>query len=253
MKQGTKLQILNIYNHSVAIIGVIFIVNTQQYNWLWIGLLSYFLIGIFSANISMHRYLSHKSFKTGKIRDIFLKYISILCCFGSPISWCALHRHHHAHSDTDNDIQNPKVIGKLKSWFAIYPNVNIKPKLVGDLLQDSHIKFIHKNYFKIIIVTSLCLVIINPLFYIFAFVVPAVLCFHGAAAIGVIPHLKSMGYKIIQTKDDSVNSPLASILSLGEGWHNYHHAYPHKYQQGTKWWEIDPSAFFIKHLFSLND
>ena len=249
MNYGTKVQLLNLYNHVIGISGLIYIFMTEQYNWLWFILIGYLFIGLFGANISMHRYLSHKSFQTGKLRDVFLKYVSILCCFGSPISWCALHRHHHAHSDTEHDIQNPKLIGKIKSWFALYPDVNIKPKLISDLLRDKHIKVIHKHYFKIIFTISILLILVNPLFYIFAWIIPAVLCFHGAAAIGVIPHLERMGYRVTNTKDDSVNSPLASLLSLGEGWHNYHHAYPHHYRQGTKWWELDPSAFIIEKLF----
>jgi stearoyl-CoA desaturase (delta-9 desaturase) len=35
-------------------------------------------------------------------------------------------------------------------------------------------------------------------------------------------------------------------MSLGEGWHNNHHARPYRWKQGEKWWEIDLPAQFIK-------
>jgi stearoyl-CoA desaturase (delta-9 desaturase) len=39
-----------------------------------------------------------------------------------------------------------------------------------------------------------------------------------------------------------------AILTLGEGWHNNHHHYPHCVRQGFKWWEFDPTYYAIKVL-----
>ena len=246
MNHGTKVQILTILNHLVLGVGIFV---TQDPTYVYIGIICYILIGLFSANISMHRYLSHKSFNTGYLRDKFLKYISILACFGSPISWCALHRHHHQHSDTDKDIQNPKLIGPLKSWASIYNETIISPKLVKDLIVDRDIKFIHKYYFYIIAGLYINLLIIDPLLLVWMFCFPAVMCFHGASTIGVIPHYRWAGYKVIDSNDDSVNSPIASLLSLGEGWHNYHHHNSKDHRHGHAWWELDPSAFIIERMF----
>jgi stearoyl-CoA desaturase (delta-9 desaturase) len=246
MNYGTKVQLLTLTNHIMLFIGIYY---TSNWNWLWLGAIMYIFVGLFSANISMHRYLSHKSFETGPIRDKFLKYVSILACFGSPIGWSALHRHHHAHSDTEKDIQNPKEIGAIRSWSSLYPNTNISPRLVGDLLRDRDIKIIHNYYFYFITSIYVGLAIINPMILVWGFVFPAVLSFHGAAAIGVIPHYKWAGYRVVNSKDDSVNSPLASLLSLGEGWHNYHHHAPADYRHGHKWWEADPSAWIIETIF----
>lgn len=249
MNYGTKVQLLTLFNHIVLLIGIFY---TSNWNWLILGIIMYVFVGLFSANISMHRYLSHRSFKTGPIRDKFLKYVSILACFGSPISWSALHRHHHAHSDTEKDIQNPKEIGPVRSWSSLYPKTNISPRLVSDLLRDNDIKIIHNYYFYFIALIYLILVIIDPMILVWGFVFPAVLSFHGAAVIGVIPHYKWAGYRVIDSNDDSVNSPLASLLSLGEGWHNYHHFKPTDYRHGHKWWEVDPSAWIIEKFLRTN-
>jgi len=248
MNYGTKVKLLTLVNHLVLAIGIYY---TASWDWLFLGVVMYIFVGLFSANISMHRYISHKSFQTGPLREKFLKYVSILSCFGSPISWSALHRHHHEHSDTKKDIQNPKEIGAVKSWSSLYPNTNISPKLIGDLLRDRDIKFIHNNYFKIITFIYIILFLINPMLLIWGFVFPAVLSFHQAAAIGVIPHYSWAGYKVVDSKDDSVNSPLASLLSLGEGWHNYHHYKPTDYRHGHKWWEIDQSAWIIEKFLRI--
>lgn len=249
MNYGTKVQLLTILNHILLVAGILV---TEDWTYVYVGLICYIFTGLLSANISMHRYLSHKSFETGYYRDKFLKYISVLACFGSPISWCALHRHHHQHSDTENDIQNPKLIGPLKSWASIYNQTIISPKLVKDLIVDSDVKFIHKCYFHIIGTLYTIMFLIDPMLLVWTLVFPAVMCFHGASTIGVIPHYKWSGYKVADSGDDSVNSPIASLLSLGEGWHNYHHHNSKDYRHGHKWWEIDPSAFIIERIFNEN-
>jgi len=246
MNYGTKVQLLTLLNHIVLAIGIYY---TNNWSLLWLGLLMYLFVGLFAANISMHRYLSHRSFETGPLRDKFLKYVSILACFGSPISWAALHRHHHKTSDTETDIQNPKAIGALRSWSSLYPETNISPRLVSDMLRDKDIKIIHNNYFKIIAGIYIILILIDPMLLVWGFVFPAVLSFHGAAAIGVIPHYSWAGYRVVESTDDSVNSPLACLLSLGEGWHNYHHYKSSDYRHGHKWWELDPSAWIIERIF----
>jgi len=88
--------------------------------------------------------------------------------------------------------------------------------------------------------------LVHPLLPLFALSIPAVGCFHGVSAIGVIPHLPWSGYRTHNSADDSRNSPLASLLSLGEGWHNNHHAFPSRYFHGEKWWEVDPSRWIIE-------
>jgi stearoyl-CoA desaturase (delta-9 desaturase) len=75
--------------------------------------------------------------------------------------------------------------------------------------------------------------------------IPACLCLHSTSAIIVIAHRH--GYKTYELKnDESRNSWIASLITLGEGWHNNHHAKPYAWQQGEKWWELDPPSWIIK-------
>lgn len=246
MSHGRKVQILTLINHIVFLVGVWF---TPSWHYVVAGFVMYLFVGLVAANIAMHRYISHKSFETTPGKAKFLKYVSILACFGSPISWAALHRHHHKHSDTDTDIQNPKKIGPLRSWSSLYPDVKISPRMVIDLMKDDDSKFIHQHYFKFIAALVVIWIAIDPMLLVWCFSFPAIMAFHGAATIGVIPHYKWAGYKVADSDDDSVNSPLASLLSLGEGWHNYHHANSSDHRHGHKWWEFDPAATIIERFF----
>jgi stearoyl-CoA desaturase (Delta-9 desaturase) len=56
------------------------------------------------------------------------------------------------------------------------------------------------------------------------------------------------GKKRYVTGDDSRNNWLLAIFTMGEGWHNNHHAFQSSVQQGFKWWEIDPTFYILKAL-----
>src|SRR5262249_37220740 len=40
-------------------------------------------------------------------------------------------------------------------------------------------------------------------------------------------------------------------FTMGEGWHNNHHAYQSSARQGFRWWEIDPTFYLLKALASI--
>ena len=56
------------------------------------------------------------------------------------------------------------------------------------------------------------------------------------------------GSKRYVTGDDSRNNWFLALLTMGEGWHNNHHAYQASVRQGFKWWEIDLTFYVLKLL-----
>jgi stearoyl-CoA desaturase (delta-9 desaturase) len=61
------------------------------------------------------------------------------------------------------------------------------------------------------------------------------------------------GRRPYNTKDDSRNSALLALITMGEGWHNNHHFYPFSARQGFTGWQFDPSFTILKlmELFGL--
>jgi len=242
-----KFKILHITNHLIAAVGIYSIINEFSWWYLGLSLIIFLWLGIVGVNVSLHRYYAHRAFETSFIKKQILLWSSVFTSLGSPAMWCSVHRLHHAYSDTNKDPHNPRKIGILKTWFTIWPKIRIPKPLLTPFLKTKSENFIHKNYFLLNLGLLLMLLIIDFKLAAFAYSIPAIGCFHGASSIGVLPHY--WGYKSYETKDKSYNNWLASILSLGEGWHNNHHANPSKWQQGEKWWEIDPAAFAIKYFF----
>jgi stearoyl-CoA desaturase (delta-9 desaturase) len=243
-----KMWLWHFCNQVIALVGTYFIFVNGYWGFLTVALIASMMAGL-AVNVSLHRYLSHRSFKTGPIRDIFLRWWSVLAGLGPSIMWVIAHRQHHADSDTERDFQNPRVIGKFRSWFTIYPETEFKLAYAKDMLRCKHSRFIYQHYFKIQLALYMIAFVINPWLPVLLFAIPYTFAFHGAASIGVLTHL--WGYRVIECKDSSTNNILASFLSFGEGWHNYHHAKPNDYRHGHLWWELDPPAWVIEKFFKI--
>jgi stearoyl-CoA desaturase (delta-9 desaturase) len=241
---NTQIKSLQLVNIFLSIIGICYLVIDFNIGYFFTFISSFLIFGVIGANAGYHRYFSHRTYKTSRSVEILLAVTGTLATLGSIISWVALHRYHHLHADTDKDPHSPRHIGWWKAYTYDWNRADISKKLIRDVVQDPLIVFLHRNYFKIIFVYVILLMLINPWLVIFAYAMPATGCLNGVAAVTVIGHIH--GYTNHKTNDTAKNSWIANIMSLGEGWHNNHHARPYNWKQGEQWWEIDLPAQFIK-------
>lgn len=236
---------LQVLNHIVSVLGLIFVFKSQEYRWLLITLLTFWTIGVLGINIALHRLLSHRSFKTYKPVEYLICLISVITTVGSPLAWVAIHRQHHRSCETPMDPHSPYILGNFKAWFGFWKLKQLDIKLIKDLRKSDFQRFLHKQYLWIIFAYCFVLFLINPLLLIFAYALPASLCLHASSSIIVIAHRH--GYKTYDLGiDESRNSWIASLITLGEGWHNNHHAKASAWQNGEKWWELDPTSWVIR-------
>ena len=246
MKHARYVQILALLNHVIAIAGCIYYPEYIIY-----GLAAWAFVNIFGTNIAIHRFMAHRSFTTTPVKEKILKYLTIIPAFGSPLSWTAMHRYHHMYSGSKQDNESPENIGYVRAWLTLYDPIKVPKSMVNDILRDKDYMFITKYYWILLFSYIGILYAINPLLGVFAFSFPAACVYQAAGAFGVIPHMKQFGYIVVKPNKDctAVNSPLTSLISWGEGWHNYHHTISKDYRHGHKWLELDPPAWFIEHLF----
>lgn len=237
---------LQVITHLIAIPAVGYAVYQQWWGWLIAGFLAYWVTGIVGINIGLHRWLAHESFKTYRPVEYILMFCGVITTTGSPIAWSIVHRLHHRFTDQENDPHCPHHIGPVRAWFGAWNTSGFKhaAKAIRGMTRDPMLVFMHDHYVKIIVVYNLVLLLIHPLAPIFLYCVPAVLSLHSASGIIVIPHYH--GYKNHDTKDTSRNSWIANLITMGEGWHNNHHAHPSRWNTQEKWWEWDLPAQIIK-------
>lgn len=246
MKHARLVQLLALLNHIIAIAGCYYFPE-----YIVFGLFAWAFVNIFGTNIAIHRFMAHRSFETTPIKAKILKYLTIIPAFGSPLSWTAMHRYHHMYSGSKQDNESPENIGYVRAWLTLYDPITVPKEMVKDILKDKDYMFITKHYWTLLLSYVGILYAIDPLLGIFAFSFPAACVYQAAGAFGVIPHMKQFGYIVVKPNKDctAVNSPLTSLISWGEGWHNYHHTIADDHRHGHKWWELDPPAWFIERIF----
>jgi stearoyl-CoA desaturase (delta-9 desaturase) len=72
---------------------------------------------------------------------------------------------------------------------------------------------------------------------VWGFFISTVAVAHGTFTVNSLTHL--WGKQVYPSNDDSRNSFLIALITLGEGWHNNHHYYQSSVRQGFRWWQID--------------
>jgi stearoyl-CoA desaturase (delta-9 desaturase) len=85
-----------------------------------------------------------------------------------------------------------------------------------------------------------------------AYCLSTTVLFHGVASVNSIAHL--FGTQPFATQDASRNNGWVALITLGEGWHNLHHAFQGSVRQGITVeegkvvWLPDPTFVCIKGL-----
>lgn len=215
----------------------------------------YLLVTGMSITLGYHRLFSHLSFKA-KWPVRFFTVIFGACAFeNSVIHWCSDHRRHHKYVDGDED---PYDISKGFFWahmgwilFKTLP----EPPLdnVADLRKDKIVMWQFK-YDKIIAFTV-------------GFLLPTLIGYLTGGVIGalggflVVGALRvflvqqctffinslchTIGNRPYSSNCSARDSFVMSLVTFGEGYHNYHHEFQHDYRNGVKSWNFDPTKWAI--------
>ena len=108
--------------------------------------------------------------------------------------------------------------------------------------------WLHRNsrFFRPSLLAGLCFLLAGWSGLVVGFLWSTVLVYHATFCINSLAHVS--GSKRYVTGDDSRNNWLLAIFTMGEGWHNNHHAYQSSVRQGFKWWEFDPTYYLLRAL-----
>ena len=95
--------------HVLTVVGLIL---TPLPGWrvFAVAYVLHFLGGL-GTTVAYHRAIAHKSVKLHPVVRNVLTFFAMFNGSGSPLSWAAYHRLHHAKSDTPEDISSPRVGG----------------------------------------------------------------------------------------------------------------------------------------------
>lgn len=234
----------------VGIASLIFLLYSAAWYIVLFSLIYYkIVVGLLGNQIAQHRYFSHRTFKTNNFNQWVLYFFSLTTGI-NPIQYAIAHRHHHVHSDTENDIHS---VHRL--WFDIFSPFthHVRPKniKVSRVIEHPIQKKINKFWWLIFLIYSGLFAIIDwhLVFYV-AFAGVGWNYLHMILLRVWLVHIRLPGsYRNFNTADQSWNNKYLQMIDIGEGLHNNHHQYPNKYNQAVTKDEFDPAAWLIDHLF----
>jgi stearoyl-CoA desaturase (delta-9 desaturase) len=209
-----------------------------------------YVVRMFAVVAGYHRYFSHRAFSTSRAFQFVLALVAQTTAQKSVLWWAAKHRHHHLHSDTVEDVHSPRHKGFIYShmgWIFDRKHDQADLTKVADLTRWPELMWLKKlELLPAIALGILCLLVAGWSGLVVGFLWSTVLVYHATFCINSLAHVN--GSKRYVTGDDSRNNWLLAILTLGEGWHNNHHAYQSSVRQGFRWWEIDPAYYVLKAM-----
>jgi stearoyl-CoA desaturase (delta-9 desaturase) len=207
-------------------------------------------VRIFGIGAGYHRYFSHRSYATSRAFQFVLACLSQSTTQKSVLWWAAKHRHHHLHSDTMEDVHSPRQSGFLYShlgWIFAQRHAETDLCRVADLARYPELMALHRfELAPAVVLAVACFVIGGWPGLVVGFFWSTVLVYHATFCINSLAHVH--GTKRYVTGDDSRNNWLLAVFTMGEGWHNNHHAYQASVRQGFRWWEIDPTFYILTML-----
>ena len=242
---------------------VIGVVGTALYSWrngveLWmpiLTLLMYSAVGI-SICAGYHRFFSHKSYEAAAPVQVFYAIFGALAAQNSILWWSSSHRVHHKYVDRDWDPYNIK----RGFWWAhivwiFYKNEERDNTFANspDLLANKVVMWQHRWHKVILIGVGFGL----PTLIGAAFGDPiAGLLWGGFLRLAIIHHTTFfvnslahfLGKPVYNAEVSARDNWLVALLTLGEGYHSFHHRFPADFRNGILWYHWDPAKWFIRGL-----
>ena len=205
-----------------------------------------------------HRLLTHKSYQAPAPILWVGSIVAAAAGQMGPSWWKAHHMTHHQHVEQDLDPHSPYTpFQGLKGFYWsqggwLLSSRFFPAKLPVDVENDLVLKIIDRLHFIPLLALGAISYFLGGLEYLGAFFISTTLLFHGVQTVNSLSHL--VGDQPFMTDDQSRNSWFVALLTLGEGWHNLHHAFQSSSRHGITIrsgqvaYLPDPTFNFIKIL-----
>ena len=215
--------------------------------------------------VGFHRHFTHGAFKAKRPLRVAMAVAGSLAIEGPVIRWVADHRRHHKFSDRDGDPHSPwrygetipaLVKGLCYAHMGWLFDVEQTPQrqYAPDLLKDKAIVRVSRAFPWLVAVSLLLPPVAGGLWsmswqgalsaFFWGSLVRVGLLHHVTWSINSICH--AVGERPFKSRDRSGNVWWLAVLSMGESWHNLHHADPTCARHGVLRWQVDSSARVIQ-------
>jgi stearoyl-CoA desaturase (delta-9 desaturase) len=238
------------------------------WNDIFVFVIMYLLTGL-GVTVGFHRLFTHRAFKCGPVLRAVLGILGSAAIEGPIISWVADHRKHHAFADRNGDPHSPHLDledgwrGALRGlghahvgWLFVHTDRARRERYTPDLLADPIVQWVHRWFLAWAVGGILMAFGLGWLFggtlrdgltgMLWGGAVRILVLHHATYSINSLCHF--FGRRPFDTADESRNLAWLAPLTLGEAWHNNHHAFPTSAVHGLGARQLDVSALVISGL-----
>jgi stearoyl-CoA desaturase (delta-9 desaturase) len=200
-------------------------------------------------SVGLHRGVIHRSYRTSLFLERALVYLATLTGMGGPL---ALVRMHELRDYWQNQPEAPEYYSYAHGiWrdFLWYLHYDHHPRTGEELTLDLPEEVMRDRFYQFLDRTWMLQQLpIALMFYALAGwggVVWGICARVAVSSLGhwlvnYVAHTTGyQGWSIEGSGEQGRNSILFGAISMGEGWHNNHHAWPNSARMGLEWWEVD--------------
>jgi stearoyl-CoA desaturase (Delta-9 desaturase) len=230
--------------------------------------IGYALTGV-GITVGFHRLFTHRSFKTYLPVRVLFAVLGSAAVEGPLIEWVSTHRMHHRFSDRHGDPHSPHVdhgagwrgafAGLLHAhvgWLLSSSDGANPQRYAPDLLADPVLRWVDR-LFVVWVLAGLAVpfgigVAITGTVagglggLLWGGAVRIMLLHHATFSVNSLCHY--FGRRNFDTRDESRNLAWLALPTLGEAWHNNHHAFPTSAHHGLTRRQLDPGGWLIDTL-----
>lgn len=211
-----------------------------------------------SITAGYHRLWAHNAYKTNAFIRFFYAIGGAFAIQNSALHWCSDHRVHHQHVD---DNEKDPYSANMGFWYShigwmlreYQPLRYSDYRNAPDLMRDPIVAWQHKHYLTLVLLTNfgipLVFGVINGDIWgslLLVGFLRLVVSHHVTFFINSLAHM--WGSQPYSDKNTAKDNFVVALLTYGEGYHNFHHAFQYDYRNAIKWWQFDPTKWFIKSL-----
>jgi fatty-acid desaturase len=232
--------------HLTAVVGLILF---PLPGWrVFVGALLIAWMGGIGTTVCYHRTLAHRALRLNPVVRAVLIFFAMFNGSGSPVTWVASHRMHHAYTDTPGDVSSPALHGFWWAhlrwlWQADAPSI---PRFCSDLNHPSY------RIWRLLQPAILTLSYFGGLYFgLAAFfwlgATRLVFSLHAVCFVNSVCHSEP---DTPAGEDSSRNVSWLAMMHFfqGENWHRNHHERPGSARLGRTWRQPDLGYVVIRVL-----
>jgi len=221
----------------------------------WLAYIALTFMTELAITAGYHRLWSHNTYKAHWSLRLYYAVFGAMALQNTVLDWCSGHRTHHRHVD---DVDKDPYSAKRGLWFShmgwmlrnYESSASITFDNVKNLQKDPIVMWQYKHYLPIALGLNIAIpaalgIIFNDFWgmILLAGFLRIVTAHHFTFFINSIVH--KWGKQPYTDENTARDNAFFAILTHGEGYHNFHHIFQNDYRNGVRWWQYDPTKWFI--------